>query len=251
MKFTAALLLVLPLAVSASPLETRFAELLFSRQSAASETDRLLFSVTLSAFLQARAAQNPSYLDWSSDSCSSSPDNPFGFPFDPACQRHDFGYRNYKAQNRFTDAGKLRIDNNFRNECVLLFSVYPFSIDLTPLLKYIGTFSSLTSNRLLSLSRLANHHLTPTAYTTSAPAPAPSAPAKPPQTSTTGLSAPLAAARPPRPLTVSSRLLVSPTRMPWPSTRRRWPSCGSYRRNRSKSSSRARQRLQGRDRCLL
>jgi hypothetical protein len=116
MKFTTALLLVLPLAVSASPLETRFAELLFSRQSAASETDRLLFSVTLSAFLQARAAQNPSYLDWSSDSCSSSPDNPFGFPFDPACQRHDFGYRNYKAQNRFTDAGKLRIDNNFRND---------------------------------------------------------------------------------------------------------------------------------------
>lgn len=39
-----------------------------------------------------------------------------GFPFDPACQRHDFGYRNYKAQNRFTDSGKLSIDNNFKDE---------------------------------------------------------------------------------------------------------------------------------------
>jgi Prokaryotic phospholipase A2 len=33
-----------------------------------------------------------------------------------ACQRHDFGYRNFKAQNRFTAANKLRIDDKFRGE---------------------------------------------------------------------------------------------------------------------------------------
>jgi len=33
-----------------------------------------------------------------------------------SCYRHDFGYRNYKAQSRFTDANKLRIDNNFKSD---------------------------------------------------------------------------------------------------------------------------------------
>ncbi|RYP37316.1 hypothetical protein DL767_002959 [Monosporascus sp. MG133] len=85
------------------------------RQSAelVAETDRLLFSVSLSAFLAARAARSPPGLDWSSDGCSSSPDNPFGFDFEPACFRHDFGYRNYKAQGRF-EAGKASIDRKFR-----------------------------------------------------------------------------------------------------------------------------------------
>jgi hypothetical protein len=77
-------------------------------------TDELLFSISLPSFMARRG--DPSTLDWSTDSCSSSPDNPFGFPFDPACQRHDFGYRNYKAQGRFSDANKLRIDNNFKTE---------------------------------------------------------------------------------------------------------------------------------------
>lgn len=50
--------------------------------------------------------------DWSTDYCSSSPDNPFGFPFRTACARHDFGYRNYKAAGSFS-ANKLRLDNAF------------------------------------------------------------------------------------------------------------------------------------------
>ncbi|RYO85632.1 hypothetical protein DL762_002190 [Monosporascus cannonballus] len=77
------------------------------------ETDRLLFSVSLSEFLAARDARSPPGLDWSSDGCTSSPDNPFGFDFEPACLRHDFGYRNYKAQGRF-EAGKAAIDRKFR-----------------------------------------------------------------------------------------------------------------------------------------
>ncbi|SDP55428.1 phospholipase A2 [Streptomyces sp. cf386] len=50
--------------------------------------------------------------DWSTDYCSSSPDNPFGFPFSTSCARHDFGYRNYKALGAF-DANKARIDSAF------------------------------------------------------------------------------------------------------------------------------------------
>lgn len=79
-------------------------------------TDRYLFSTVLPTFLQYRAQQNPKTLDWSSDGCTSSPDNPFGFPFTPACERHDFGYRNYKAQNRFDSDSRFRVDSNFRDE---------------------------------------------------------------------------------------------------------------------------------------
>lgn len=50
--------------------------------------------------------------DWSTDYCSSSPDNPFGFPFRTACARHDFGYRNYRAAGTFS-ANKSRIDSAF------------------------------------------------------------------------------------------------------------------------------------------
>jgi hypothetical protein len=52
----------------------------------------------------------------SSDGCTSSPDNPFGFPFTPACNRHDFGYTNYRLQTRFTVSAKLKIDNNFKTD---------------------------------------------------------------------------------------------------------------------------------------
>lgn len=50
--------------------------------------------------------------DWSTDYCSSSPDNPFGFPFSTSCARHDFGYRNYKAAGAFS-ANKSRLDSAF------------------------------------------------------------------------------------------------------------------------------------------
>ncbi|MCX4525929.1 MULTISPECIES: phospholipase [unclassified Streptomyces] len=50
--------------------------------------------------------------DWSTDYCTTSPDNPFGFPFRTACARHDFGYRNYRAAGSF-DANKSRLDEAF------------------------------------------------------------------------------------------------------------------------------------------
>ncbi|MFI7129678.1 phospholipase [Nonomuraea sp. NPDC050153] len=50
--------------------------------------------------------------DWSTDLCSSSPDQPLGFDFRMPCRRHDFGYRNYKDVNQFP-ANKPRIDDSF------------------------------------------------------------------------------------------------------------------------------------------
>ncbi|KAH7135073.1 prokaryotic phospholipase A2-domain-containing protein [Dendryphion nanum] len=93
----------------AAPLESR-------QESATQATDRLLFSSTISQFISARNARSPANLDWSADGCSSSPDNPLGFNFLNSCLRHDFGYRNYKAQSRFTANGKSRIDVNFRSD---------------------------------------------------------------------------------------------------------------------------------------
>jgi len=93
---------------------------LFQRQSDLEAiTDTLLFSDLMAEFQAARAAQDPPELDWSSDGCSYSPDDPFGFDFLQSCQRHDFGYRNYKAQGRFDDAGKSRIDNNFKSDFII------------------------------------------------------------------------------------------------------------------------------------
>jgi hypothetical protein len=57
-----------------------------------------------------RSAWSAYAFDWSTDYCSSSPDNPFGFPFQKSCQRHDFGYRNYKAMGTFS-ANKSRLDS--------------------------------------------------------------------------------------------------------------------------------------------
>ena len=85
-----------------------------ARQSVNAVTDELLFSVTLPEFTRRRNARDPSYLDWLSDDCTWAPENPYGYPFKPACQRLDFGYRNYKRQIRFTVINKLRIDDKFR-----------------------------------------------------------------------------------------------------------------------------------------
>ena len=67
------------------------------------------------AWAAARADRAPwaAYaFDWSTDYCTTSPDNPFGFPFRTACARHDFGYRNHKAAGSFR-AAKPRLDDAF------------------------------------------------------------------------------------------------------------------------------------------
>lgn len=70
------------------------------------------------AFFAARADQGAwsAYgFNWTTDYCSTSPDNPFGFPFANSCVRHDFGYRNYKAIGAFS-ANKSRIDSAFYSD---------------------------------------------------------------------------------------------------------------------------------------
>ncbi|KND91867.1 hypothetical protein TOPH_03264 [Tolypocladium ophioglossoides CBS 100239] len=86
------------------------------RQSPESIVDQLMFGISLPQFTARRNKKDPPNLDWSSDGCTSSPDNPFGFPYLPACQRHDFGYQNFRIQKRFTKAAKAKIDTNFKND---------------------------------------------------------------------------------------------------------------------------------------
>lgn len=110
MKFSSALFLLPALTIA------RPASLLWRQVDLEAITDTLLFSDSMAQFQAARNAHDPPELDFSSDGCSDSPDNPLGFDFLQSCQRHDFGYRNYKAQGRFDDAGKARIDNNFKSD---------------------------------------------------------------------------------------------------------------------------------------
>jgi len=80
-------------------------------------TDDYIFNRSLSDFGAIRSQQPyADQLDWSSDGCTLSPDDPFGFVFLPACQRHDFGYRNYHLQGRFTEDNRLALDNKFHSD---------------------------------------------------------------------------------------------------------------------------------------
>ena len=62
--------------------------------------------------------------DWSTDFCTGAPDNPLGFPFELPCARHDFGYRNYKAAQRF-EANKDRLDSALYTDLQLTCAPYP------------------------------------------------------------------------------------------------------------------------------
>lgn len=114
MRFSTAAFLTLLTAVSATPLS--LSKLLGRQTDLQAITDKLLFSETMDQFQTARNSQNPPQLDWSSDGCSYSPDDPLGFDFLESCERHDFGYRNYKAQSRFTDANKAKLDLNLKSD---------------------------------------------------------------------------------------------------------------------------------------
>ncbi|GGK34619.1 hypothetical protein GCM10010124_29130 [Pilimelia terevasa] len=80
-------------------------------------TDALLYSTPLPTFSDVRRQRPlPAELDWGSDGCSWSPDRPVGYNFLPGCHRHDFGYRNYKRQQRFTAASRRKIDANMKKD---------------------------------------------------------------------------------------------------------------------------------------
>ncbi|MCX5179273.1 phospholipase [Streptomyces virginiae] len=73
-----------------------------------------------------RAAWAAYGFDWSTDHCTSSPDNPLGFPFADACARHDFGYRNHRAAGLFP-AAKARLDLAFHADLKRVCAQYPGS----------------------------------------------------------------------------------------------------------------------------
>ena len=102
-----------PVSVAARDLP---AQTLSKRETAKAATDRLLFTNSLATFLYNKSIKNPSSLDWADNGCSNSPDNPLGFNFLQSCMRHDFGYRNYKKQGRFTDANRLKLDKKFKSD---------------------------------------------------------------------------------------------------------------------------------------
>ncbi|MFE9564814.1 phospholipase [Streptomyces sp. NPDC006487] len=83
-------------------------------------------TASYNAWVSARGSQGSwsAYgFDWTTDYCTTSPDNPFGFPFQTACARHDFGYRNYKAAGAF-DANKPRLDDAFYSDLKRVCSGY-------------------------------------------------------------------------------------------------------------------------------
>ncbi|KAK3388702.1 prokaryotic phospholipase A2-domain-containing protein [Sordaria brevicollis] len=83
-------------------------------------THGMLFLWDLPTFIRHREAQfslGQMTWDWDSDGCSHVPtDRPMGIPFLPACQRHDFGYRNFQAQHHFTEGARHKIDDNFSKD---------------------------------------------------------------------------------------------------------------------------------------
>jgi len=65
--------------------------------------------------------------NWSTDYCSSSPDNPLGFDFRLSCWRHDFGYRNYRDMAQF-EANKPRLDSAFYEDLKRKCATYNFFV---------------------------------------------------------------------------------------------------------------------------
>ncbi|KAL9563849.1 hypothetical protein ACKAV7_012021 [Fusarium commune] len=87
MKFSVSLLTLIPVVFA---LPTGEDAAVSKRQTTDTVTGQLLFSITLPKFTARRNARDPPAFGWSSDGCTSSPNNPFGFPFVPACNRRNF-----------------------------------------------------------------------------------------------------------------------------------------------------------------
>lgn len=95
--------------------------------NAVCQTDKLLFEAPLSQFLAARNNKQPPYLNWYSNGCYGGengfdwvPDAPGSYNFVAACYRHDFGYAQYRAQNRFTQSNRKLIDDVFLDDLLNL-----------------------------------------------------------------------------------------------------------------------------------
>ncbi|KAK6333754.1 hypothetical protein TWF730_003937 [Orbilia blumenaviensis] len=91
-------------------------------------TNTAIFNTDLNDFIENHRNKglNSPPLIYESDGCSVPPevaklfkidkDFPYGYEFLNSCYRHDFGYRNYKAQDRFTPGNRERIDKQFEED---------------------------------------------------------------------------------------------------------------------------------------
>jgi len=108
------------------------------------------------------------HFDWSTDYCSSSPDNPLGYDFTLSCWHHDFGYRNYKAMGQFP-ANKDRLDNMFyadlKRKCATYSSILQppcYSLAWT-YYEAVHVFGSLTAVNQRDINRARQMKLEATA----------------------------------------------------------------------------------------
>jgi Prokaryotic phospholipase A2 len=83
------------------------------------QTDGLLFLTPMKSFLEAKRAKQPANLIWKDNGCDYLNKIGNGLPYGNflySCQRHDFGYRNYKAQRRCSENQRGKIDENFKKD---------------------------------------------------------------------------------------------------------------------------------------
>ncbi|KAK6534036.1 hypothetical protein TWF281_005375 [Arthrobotrys megalospora] len=92
------------------------------------QTNTAIFAISLNDFIgnYRNKGLNSPPLIYESDGCSVpdkvaeffkiNKDFPYGYEFLNSCYRHDFGYRNFKAQNRFTDGNREDIDQRFQGD---------------------------------------------------------------------------------------------------------------------------------------
>ncbi|KAF3932970.1 hypothetical protein ABW20_dc0103416 [Dactylellina cionopaga] len=92
------------------------------------KTNSEIFSITLSDFINnyRNKGKNSPPLVYDSDGCSVpqevadffhiDKDYPYGYDFLNVCYRHDFGYRNFKLQNRFTEPNREKLDLKFKDD---------------------------------------------------------------------------------------------------------------------------------------
>lgn len=82
-------------------------------------TDQYLFKYPLKNFIEKRNRADPPTLIWQSDGCKVPVKTivpGIKAAFEPACHRHNFGYKNYKKQDRASRTAKSQIDWLFYQE---------------------------------------------------------------------------------------------------------------------------------------
>ena len=93
-----------------------------STPSPTSVAHTLMFRTPLATFIEiSQSSHRDGRLDWSSDGCSAPVVGSTGrtFDFTAACQRHDFGYRNFKTLDKgkwWTSSMRHRIDRVFQQD---------------------------------------------------------------------------------------------------------------------------------------